>query len=646
MAYPREIFLDQDTEERLSSYLDDELYIHYGERGQWMDDLLRHQKDYWAKPSQETATFPFKGAATIIIPLTAIAVEAVHARVMTTLFALPQIVSASPIDPKWSSAARPVERALDKELKIMKFRDVIDSSLLECEKFGNGIGKIGYEREVRSVIRTLEDGTEQEVDVVTRQGSNVCATSVGRFLLPFYSQDPQSSPWVGEEHSRSPFEVLQLERSGLFRPGTFDKLKEWIQLQDQDNRFEKGQQDLEKTAPAFPKKIDWVEMWVSFNVDGSPEGKLHEIVCHYHKESRTFMSVRYNWHDDLRRPYRLAKYLPVEHRWRAIGICKKNEQFQKEVTTQHRQRLDNATLANLRMFKIHKNSGYGPKEPLFPGKMWFLDDMEHVDSIQLGEIYPSAYNNEQATLTYSQQRTGVNETTLGMPQAGTPGTATSDLARIQEGNKKFDYIYQNISSFINDLITDTACCMQQFGPRNIEYYDRAEGGDLVKQFFSLPNSSIRDGLVIELGRAGTKKNEILDRQNWVQVAGLLQQYFTGALQLIQITGNQQLMSAVAQQGLVSATEAIEQILESYNIRNVDRITLRKLLESLNLMATPGPQNGGPQSNQNSGSFAGGTSGLVQSGQNAGMGNFNQIIQALGSTNSNRSTQLQIPPGSV
>lgn len=632
MAYPREIFLDQDTEERLRSYLDDELYLHYGERGQWMDDLLRHQKDYWAKPSTEQATFPFKGAATIIVPLTAIAVEAVHARVMTTLFALPQSVSATPIDPNWSDAARPVERAVDKELKLMNFREVLDSSLLECEKFGNGIGKIGYEREVRIAMRTMPDGTEQEIEVVTKQGSNVCATSVGRFLLPFYSQDPQSSPWVGEEHSRSPFEVLQLERSGLFRSGTFEKLKEWIQLHSDANEFEQSQQDLEKTNPAFPNRIDWSEIWLTFNVDGNPEGKLHEIVVHYHRESGIFLSIRYNWHDDLRRPYRIAKYFPVEHRWRAIGICKKNEQFQKEVTTQHRQRLDNATLANMRMFKIHKNSGYGPKEPLFPGKMWFLDDMDHIDTIQLGEIYPSAYNNEQATLTYSQQRTGVNETTLGMPQVGTPGTATSDLARIQEGNKKFDYIYQNISSFVNQLITDTACSMQQFGPRNIEYYDRAEGGDLVRQFFTLPQSSIRDGLVIELGRAGQQKNEVLERQNWVQIATLLQQYFTGTLQLVQLTGNQQLMAAIANQGILSATEALEQILESYNIRNVDKITLRRLLGN-------GNQNGGQQSTAVSGPVSGGNTGLIQSGANAGMGNFDQIVQTLGQPNQNGSTQF-------
>lgn len=636
MAYPREIYFDPDTEERLISYLNDELYMHYGERGQWLDDLIAHQKDYWAKPTTEKATFPFSGAATIIIPLTAIAVEAVHARVMTTLFALPQVVSATAVDPKWDDAVRPVERAIDKELKLMNFRDILDSSLLECEKFGNGIGKVGYERMVRTAVRTLPDGTEEEFEVVIRQGSNICSTPLARFLLPFYSQDPQTSPWVGEEHSRTPYEILQMENSGFFRPGTFEKLENWIQQEGEQGKFEKSQEQLEKTQQGWPSKIDWVELWLTFNVDGNDEGKQHEIVVHYHKEAQFIMSARYNWHSDLRRPYRIAKYFPVEHRWRAIGICKKNEQFQREITTQHRQRLDNATLANMRMFKIHKNSGYGPKEPIFPGKMWFLDDMDHIDSIQLGEIYPSAYNNEQATLIFSQQRTGVNETILGMPQVGTPGTATSDLARIQEGNKKFDYIYQNISGFINDLITDAACSIQQFGPRNIEYYDRAEGGNLVKQFFSLPESSIRDGVVLEFARAGQQKNDILDRQNWTQIAGLLTQYFTGVIQLSQLMGNQQLTQMIAQKGITSATEAMLQILESFNIRNIDRVILKELL--VGAMENGGGSNSIPS--------PGGNSVPQQNSIIPGMVNPNQVIPQSSQIPNIGGAQLQLPTGSV
>lgn len=606
--YPAEIYLDSDTEEQLRSYLETELLNHYAERAPHIEDLLRYQKDYWAKPTKEKATFPFSGAATIIIPLSAIAIEAIHARTMTTLFALPQFVSAQAISPDWGPAAAPTERFMDRELMVeMNLRKSLGDCVLEAEKFGTMIGKVGYEKLTKTAVREI-GGVEQEFDVVIRDGACFDCVPDARFLMPNYCQDTQTSTWCGEEHSASPYEIMMMEQAGLFRPNTIidqpgadkdpskqGKLKAYITKsltgatgQETGLKFELNQAKLEKTEPQWPERLDWVEWWGAFNVDKDPKGRKKEIIVHYHRESKTFMSIRYNWHYDLRRPYRTGVYMPVEHRWRGIGICKQNEQFQREVTTQHRQRLDNATLANMRMIKVSKLSGYGPKEPVFPGKMWFLDDIDQIDTFQLGEIYPSSYSNEQATLLYSNQRTGVNETTLGMPQSGTPGTATSDLARIQEGNKKFDFYYNNVKEFTNQIITDVACTIQQFGPRHIEYFDTAENGQLVKAFFQMPDVMVSKGLLLQLRAANQQQNDVMDRQNWQQITQYLMQYYQSLIQLAMPLGDPNMLQQIFITGLTASTEAMKQILETFpNVRNVDRLIV-KSLESLN-----GGQMGGP-----------------------------------------------------
>jgi hypothetical protein len=594
--YPRQLYLDQEREDALISYIETELVNHYAERGPHVDDLMRWQKDYWAKPTTTQATFPFTGAATIIIPLSAIAVEAVHARTMTTAFGIPQFVAVHALSNDWDKAARPVERFMDRELlQEMKARKTFGDCFLEAEKFGTMIGKTGYEKIVKTAVRTVGD-TDEEFDVVIREGATFEAVSDARFLMPHSARDPQTAPWCGEEHSASSYEVMLMESSGLFRTGTiidqggenepekWSKLKAWVNSMgssspQEGKKFQENQETLESTKPAFPNTIDWQEIWCGFDVDGSRKPK--EICVHYHRESRSIMSVRYNWHSDLRRPYRTNVYFPVEHRWRGIGICKKNEQFQREVTTQHRQRLDNATLANMRMIKISKLSGYGPREPVFPGKMWFVDDMSHIETFQLGEIYPSSYQNEQATVIYSQQRTGVNETNLGMPQVGTPGTATSDLARIQEGNKKFDFVYANFKEFSNEIIMDTAENIQQFGPRRISYYDAVEGGDLVKKFFDMPVGLVRDGLLISMKASGQQQNKIIDRQNWQQIAAMLQQYYTGLIDLAMPLGDKQLLQTIFLKGMGAATEAMRQIFESYDIRNIDRMIVGELEGQIN-----------------------------------------------------------------
>ena len=187
------------------------------------------------------------------------------------------------------------------------------------------------------------------------------------------------------------------------------------------------------------------------------------------------------------------------------------------------------------------------------------------------------YNNEQAALTFSYQRTAVNETVMGMPQQGTPGTATSDLARIQEGRLRFDFWYQNAREFSDEIVTDIAVNIKQFGPRDLRYFDTAEDGQLVRQFFQLPESAIKDGIVLKFKASSQNSNRILDRQDNQQVAQYMMQYYQGLMQLAMPLQNPQLIQLILTRGMSAATEALRQILETYpNIRNIERLIVKEL----------------------------------------------------------------------
>lgn len=573
--FPPNIKLDDDTKLRLISYLNDEIQNHRAERGPWVTELTDWQLDYLAKPSEETKTFPFRNACNIIIPLTAIAVEAVHAREMTTLFALNQFVTLKlpePYDTLSNSTEKVIDDILLKQCDFYKFAD---TSLLENKKFGSAIGKTGYEKVVKRAVK-YDGGQELPFDVIVKQGPVANVTPLPNFLMPFVCQDPQLAPWCGEEHTRSPFEVKTMSESGMFYEDVMKKLETFISGDTGTNissgPYLQAVREAVKQVPIqWPRQVNWFEIWLSFDVDG--DGKEEEIVVHYHWESQTFFSVRYNWYEDLHRPYRICNYFPLEHRWAGIGIGKQNEQFQREVTTQHRQRIDNATLANLRMFKVKQGLGYGPNEPVFPGKIWEVEGKDDVESIQMAEIYPSAYNNEQQAVVYSNQRTGVNELTLGMPQVGTPGTATSDLSRVQEASRKFDYTFKNSKRFLLDVAKDMLCSVSQFGPPNPRIFGVVKNGQEVQQLLSLPNEELKTIVLSDLGLAGQNSNRLLDRNTWTQLAQIISQYETGALQLTQLLGSPQLTQLVAMQGLVAATEIMRQILEAYDVRGIDKILL-------------------------------------------------------------------------
>lgn len=594
------IKLDPDTMSRLKSYLSEELRNHYSERQAQIDRLIQFQHDYWAESANKVADFPFKGAATIVIPLTAIAVEAFHARTMTTLFTLPNFVSAKALDPQWADSPQALETFVSQGMTIGGVQSMCDNAVLEIEKLGTGVAKSGYERIVRTAVRVREDGTEEEFSVVVKDGLALNAVPLAKFLMPYYANDPQDSPWCGEEQSRSPYQIKQMEESGYFEKGTYEALLTWVTLSpigmNQERQYEHSQQLLERRDPVWPKVLDFQHIWMSFDVTG--EGDYREVVVDFHIPSQMIMGVRYNWHDDLHKPYRKGVFFPLEHRWFGIGICHQNIQFQEEITAQHRQRLDAGTISISPMFKLNRSSGYGTKEPIFPGKIWFLDDMTHFDAVQMGTPNPVAFSNEQATLLYSQQRTGVNEVVLGMSGAGTPGTATDILARVQESNKKFDYIYRNIKRFTNDIVIDSVQCIKQYGGRLIQM-NTNEKADRVAMFFSsVTDEQIRNNTVVQFHTAGQQENKLTDRQNWTQISQILQQYFTGAIQLGELTQNPQIIQLIAMKGIAAITEAMRQVLMSFDVRNIDRIILVEIeamiLGMQNATAQPGLTQPGSQ----------------------------------------------------
>lgn len=603
MDYPRQIKLSAERKEALISYLNEEILAHQSERSKWVSDLLGWQQDYWAPASTEKVNFPFQGAASLTIPLTAIAVEAVHAREMTTLFSLDQFTAVKIYDPASQDIQYDIRNAIDWELlggsNIYKFAD---EALLENKKLGTAIGKVGYEKIVKTAIKTVGD-TETEFDVVVKQGPVVNCVPLANFLMPFTARDPQESPWCGEEHLETLYRVKQLSESGFFLPEVMDELSRFYQTGQNLSSTPYTQavrQFQDQTPIQWPREISWHEIELSFDVDGSKKEK--EIVVHYHRLSQTFFSIRYNDYDDLHRSYRVVNYFPLEHRWAGIGIGKQNEQFQREVTVQHRQRIDNATLANLRMFKTKAGSGIGPDEPMFPGKIFQLDDIDDLVAIEgASEIYPSAYNNEQQAVIYAQQRSGVNELSLGMPQAGTPGTATGDMQRVQEYNRKFDYTYYRSRRFLKEIAIDVVAIQAQYGFRDPRYFQLLpDTGQRVQQFLSQSPEKLRSQLVMELSIVGENSNKALDRNNWTQISQIMTQYYTQMIQLCAQTGNKQMLQVFAQQAPMAATEAMKQILEGYDLRSIDKLIPERLISQMFTLMS-GQQNG----LQNSGLIGGG-----------------------------------------
>lgn len=579
--WPRMLNLDDETEERLSIFLDEEIRRARYEKQDLIEDWKDWQADYWATPAEEEKNFPFKRAANIIIPLTAIATEAVIARIMNTIFAVEPFWSVRPQSRQWVEAAKPVEEFLETERKNTSALDVYgmaQDSLTELVKLGTAIGKSSYERDMRKSVRQMPDGSEETLWHERHNGATLDYVPVANFLMRMSEQDPQEARWCGEEHEFTWSQLKRMSLSGRMDAEAIESIKSWYVQGVSEEGGREYQEELDeevKTEPLWSETFDVQEVWASFDVDG--DGIDEEIVIDYHYRSGTILSIRYNWYDDLHRPYRIAQYVKVEGRWPGIGVAKQNEQFQQEVTTVHRQRLDNATLANMRMIAIKKSSGYGPGEPIFPGKMWFVDDTDDIEPLQMSEVYQSAIINEEQLVRYSDKRTGVNEVLLGMPQEGTPGTATGDLARIAEGNKRFDLVLKNVRRWFSLLGRDVLANYQQFGAqrRHFLIHDPEEA-EWVERVLEMPGTLVADGAIVELTATDSTVNRQVEQQQWMSVHQVLTNYFSQVLELGQLMiqlglMDQQQYGRLASRALAAADEATKRLLETFNVQDAEKL---------------------------------------------------------------------------
>lgn len=577
--WPRMIKLDKEAEERLRLWIDEEIQNFNQERAPLLENWRTWHTGYWAAPATKEKNFPFKRAANTVVPLQAIAVEATHARQVNTLFSVEPFYSIRPRSKEWIQAANPFQKYLQTEVEANESLNMFKfctETLLELDKLGTCVGKSGYERLTKKSLRRRGD-REEEFFVQTRNGPTVGRVPLPNFILRFNETDPQTAPMVGEKHKFSWSQMKSMAQDGRMGKNEVGSVKSyWIQ-HNQSSEPSDGDQVLQKveelglTEPTWAQEFDVYELWISFDVDG--DGWDEEIVVDYHKESRTFLSIRYNWYDDLHRPYHICQFFPVEGVWPGIGICKMVEQFQEEATTIHRQRLDNATLANMTQIVLKRNVGYGPGEPIFPGKMWFFDDpTKDIVPLKLSEVYGSSFANEESVTRLYEKRSGINEVILGLPHEGTPGTATSDLTRLSEGKQKFDLTLKHYRKFASSVGYDIVTNLQIFGNQQVHWLVLGEDGAYVEQVLNMPSTLVRRGAFIDLTVTDSITNKDVEQQKWLSLFQVVTNYYNTVLQLAQLFGPQ-VFGQVAQRALQASDEAMRRLLETFDVVDSDRFSL-------------------------------------------------------------------------
>jgi hypothetical protein len=225
------------------------------------------------------------------------------------------------------------------------------------------------------------------------------------------------------------------------------------------------------------------------------------------------------------------------------------------------------------MFKVKRSSAHliRDDEPIFPGKKWIVEEMTDIEPMFIGDVKASAYNNENQVVIYSQQRTGVNELTLGMPNVGTPGTASDSLARVQESNRKFDYYYNNKKEFVNRVIRRASLSIIKHGFSQKDIFEFIPNSSETELFLRMGVEKLSNQLLFNIQLAGAKNNKILDRQTYSQLTGMVTQYWTQYMALAQGLQDPALVQEITKKALTAADKIMLEILNSFDVPNPEKL---------------------------------------------------------------------------
>lgn len=599
-------------------WLDFELQNALGNRQnltrQWRDWLTQ----YRAPAKQPIKNFPYVGAASYVMPMTAIDVDQLYANELTTLHATDNLWIINPLNERWVNAAKPLETGLAwLDTNVLHMFEVNRRVGLEKYKLGTGIYKTQWYQEQRKV-RTY-DAMGNIIEVL-RQKSKPIVDHVllDNFVIPPYAthlqpDEQNGAPWVAERQriNVNRFKWMASAQEPMFPNYDRDAMKTVIHfIEYQQNRYQAKVHDLDyvkmpvatdtwdrtnipgvsDSATSGSPAVQEIELWeihARFATSGDSED---DIVLLYHQPTRQIVRAIYApylFSTNGVRPYDATVMFPGDGFY-GIGVCEQKEIFQKIGSELYNFMLDNVLLANSRMIVAKAGANIMPGEPIYPYKIWTTDGDPRAEFnvFPMADIYQSLPAMIQLTQSIGERRTGVGDIQLGNLQS-LPGRtpATTMMSLLQEGKKRPDLTiklmrYQGLANVGLRIIQ----LVQQFATAPVEYGGERwlgvlndvlgvpEGQELTEKLM-LPMENAEFGIGVSLNAVSGSANKEVERQGKLALLQLAAQLGPQVTQLVAMA--QQMPGTPAAQVATGAANGIielyRRVLETYDIRNPEAI---------------------------------------------------------------------------
>jgi len=575
------IAISEEKKQEFLIWLDQNLRNLQSEQSKKQDVWADYEIAYRAYPEAYKRT-PFEGASNIVVPVIAMAVDPIHARLDTGIFKQDPPVTLKALRKDVVKYMPSVQKFFNYWLKhVAKLRQTSSPRILECTKLGTMAFKTVYDREVYN-IKTYDPKDNYKVidrKEVRYAGPRILGLSIGDLLFSPGFQFLQDCPIVAERIRTNYWKLKIAEASGKLQD--VDKIKD--QTTNERTPLEEARAIAAQHQPVGIGNVDSdldnlviYEIWCDYDIDGNdlPES----IVCTYEPKSRTILQLRYNWYFNQKKPYVIIPYTTTNESLLGIGLCEMVFPFQQAITKWEQMAEDNAYIANIRMFIVKKDSDIEEVPRLYAGRCFFVDD-PRSDFIPFasGDIYPSTLNERQNLFGLVEKRTGVSDYLTGResPIIGSRATATSTLALIQEGTKRVEEVLENFRDGFGEMFLNCFSIWMQYGLEGLD--EMVLGDDTVahdvKEFFDvITQTSVYGTVGIDLTATDASGNKAALQSVQLQLIQVMMGYYEKLLEAMSIAVQLQTQGNEAGVEIIKETaraarKLFTDLLHDYNIRN-------------------------------------------------------------------------------
>lgn len=617
------------------------------------DQLVIWEKQYEAIPKTPVKNWPWPNASNLVVPITASHVESVLARLMGSIFMGRQLWVGEPKSAKWVDLVEPIEQWLNwVGHDVMDMYTACQQWFLGMLKFGTGILKLPWEKIVRRVVYKETAGTTKTEIVVRHEGPLPVIVPISDFYVTpdaYSTLDVQNCEGIFQRCVWTKKTLKERESSGIFR--NLDKILDSPRSQDTPMQEQKNRETYLEIADKTGEFETW-EGWVSYDLKG--DGILSELLVDYHYPTRTVLRAIYNPYRHQERPFHFIRFMPREGSFWGIGICQMLHDIQEEITSEHNLRVDNASISNSSAFKVKRNSHLDEVE-IYPGAFVPFDDVDDIAPLEIGTTHDTLLREELHTGSIGERRTGVSDYSVGRESAaiGSRATATSTLALIREGNKRFLMTINDIRKSLSNIAHQIIMLYQQFAKDNQVMYEIFSEKEKmwIEKYFNMPSEYTKANIAIDVPALSETENKDAKKQGLLTLMQMMNTFYQAIFQAVGAAISPQAPPAIKELGSQAAkagTEMWKRVLEAFEFRDAE--TFAPTIEDILMMQSSGmvPNEGGTNGAVGSGNTgpSGDSSGGPPMGpsspapQGGAAGLIEQMLASRGQPEPNRGSPIQ------